>query len=95
MLPKKVIPKKIFAVGHTSHRQGDKMASALPADSRENLQLSQRNDGPEPTTIATHEKPQYKQTRKRICITADKNIRLLIKENVFLDLFVMVFEEHN
>ena len=29
-----------------------KIASAVPADSSENLQLSQRNDGPEPATIA-------------------------------------------
>ena len=38
----------------TSHRQGHKMASAvsMPADSRENLQLSRRNDGPEPATVA-------------------------------------------
>ena len=36
-----------------------------------------------------------KRTRERICIIADKNKRLLIKENVFLDLFAMVFEEHN
>ena len=28
------------------------MASAMPADSSENLQLSQRNDGPEPAKIA-------------------------------------------
>ena len=28
------------------------MASAVPADSSENLQLSQRNDEPEPATIA-------------------------------------------
>ena len=28
-------------------------------------------------------------------IIANKNKRLLIKENVFLDLFAMVFEEHN
>ena len=33
---------------NTSHRQGYKMASALPADSSETLQLSQRNDEPEP-----------------------------------------------
>ena len=37
---------------NTSHRQGYKIASAVPADSSENLQLSQRNDGPEPATIA-------------------------------------------
>ena len=38
----------------TSHMQGHKMASAvsMPADSRENLQLSRRNDGPEPATVA-------------------------------------------
>ena len=36
---------------YTSHRQGYKMASAMP-DSSENLQLSQRNGGPEPVTIA-------------------------------------------
>ena len=36
---------------NTSHRQGYKKASAMPADSSENLQLSQRNDGPEPATI--------------------------------------------
>ena len=29
-----------------------KIASAMPADSSKNLQLSQRNDGPEPATIA-------------------------------------------
>ena len=28
-------------------------------------------------------------------IVANKNKRLLIKENIFLDLFLMVFEEHN
>ena len=36
---------------NTSYRQGYKMASAMPADTSENLQLSQRNDGPEPATI--------------------------------------------
>ena len=36
----------------TSHRQGHNMASAMPADSSENLQPSQRNDGPEPARIA-------------------------------------------
>ena len=36
---------------NTSHRQGYKKASDMPADSSENLQLSQRNDGPEPATI--------------------------------------------
>ena len=38
---------------NTSHRQGYKIASAVPADSSENVQLSQRNDGPEPATIAS------------------------------------------
>ena len=28
-------------------------------------------------------------------IVANKSKRLLVKENVFLDLFAMVFEEHN
>ena len=56
----------------------------MPADSSKNLQLSQTNDGPEPATIA---RPLY--------IIANKNKRLLIKENVFLDLFAMVFEEHS
>ena len=37
---------------NTSHRQGYKKASAVLADSSENLQLSQRNDGQEPATIA-------------------------------------------
>ena len=48
---------------NTSHRQGHKMASALPADSRENLQLSQRNDGPEPATTAR--KRSYSQQKER------------------------------
>ena len=70
---------------NTSHRQGYKMASAMLADSSENLQLSQRNDGPEQATIA----------RDRYNIIANKNKRLPIKENLFLDLFNMVFEEYN
>ena len=37
---------------NTSHRQGYKIVSAVPVDSSENLQLSQRHDGPEPATIA-------------------------------------------
>ena len=57
------------------------MASAMPADSSENLQLSQRNDGPE-------------QARP-LNIIANKNKRLPIKENVLLDLFAKVFEEFN
>ena len=35
------------------------------------------------------------RTRERICIIANKNKRLLIKENVFLNLFAMIFEELN
>ena len=61
------------------------MASAVPADSSENLQLSQRNDGPEQAPIA----------RDRYNIIANKNKRLPSKENLFLDLFNMVFEEYN
>lgn len=60
------------------------MASALPADSSENLELSQRNDGPEPAIIA----------RDRSLQSTKGKYRLLIKENAFLDLFAMVFEEH-
>ena len=33
--------------------------------------------------------------QRPLYITGTKNKRLLIKENVFLDLFAMVFEEHN
>ena len=33
--------------------------------------------------------------QKPLYITAIKNKRLLIKENAFLDLFAMVFEEDN
>ena len=61
------------------------MASAIPADSSENLQLSQRNDGPEPATIARDRSIQSRKVKDR----------LLIKENVLLDLFATVFEEHN
>ena len=53
--------------------------------SSENLQLSQRNYGPEQAPIA----------RDRYNIIASKNKRLPIKENLFLDLFTMVFEEFN
>ena len=42
----------------TSHRQRYKIASAVPADSSENLLLSQRNDGPEAATIARDRSPQ-------------------------------------
>ena len=57
---------------------------AMPADSSENLQLAHRNDG--------QNQPQLPETDD---IIANKNKRFLIKENVFLDLFAMVFEEHN
>ena len=67
---------------NTSYRQGYKMVSAMPADSSETLQLCQRNDGPEPAT--NFQKPLY--------IIANKNKGRLIKENIFLDLFAMVFE---
>ena len=35
---------------NTSHRQGYKLVSAMPADSSENVQFSLRNDGLEPAT---------------------------------------------
>ena len=70
---------------NNSHRQGYKMASAMPADSIENLQLSKRNDGAEPATIA----------RDRSLQSTKGKYRLLIKENVFLDSYTMVFEEQN
>ena len=38
---------------NTSHREGYKMASAMPADSSENLQLSQRNDQNQPQLSET------------------------------------------
>ena len=38
--------------------------------------------------------PQLTEPRP-LYIIANKNKRLLIKENVVLDLFAMVFEEHN
>ena len=37
---------------NTSHRQRYKIVSAMPADSSETLQLSQRNDWPEAASIA-------------------------------------------
>ena len=67
----------------TSHRQGLKLASAMPVDSSETLQLSQRNDGPEPATIAGNSSLQ----------AAKGKYRLLIKKKVFLDLFSMFCEE--
>ena len=57
----------------------------MPADSIENLQLSKRNDGAEPATIA----------RNRSLQSTKGKYRLLIKENVFLDSYTMVFEEQN
>ena len=68
------------------------MASAMPVDSSENLQLSQRNDGPEPATIA---RDPYQEPILPLYIIANKKKRLLIEENVFLDLFAIVFEEYN
>ena len=38
--------------------------------------------------------PNQKDQRP-LYIVANKSKRLLVKENVFLDLFAMVFEEHN
>ena len=38
--------------------------------------------------------PQLPEPRP-LYIIANKNKRLLIKENLFLDLFAMDFEEHN
>ena len=52
---------------------GPNTSSAIPADSSENLQLAQRNNGPEPTTIA----------RDRSLQSTKGKHRLLIKENVF------------
>ena len=47
--------------------------------------LSQTNEGPESTTIA----------RDRSLQSTKEKYRLLIKEQVFLELFVMGFEEPN
>ena len=69
---------------NTSHRQGHKMASAMPADSSQNLQLSRRNDG----ARTSH------NCQRSLHIIANENKRLLIKENIFLDLSAMVFEDH-
>ena len=55
----------------TSHREGYNMASA---DSSENLQPSQRNDGPEPATIARDRSLQTtrgKYSRRGTCDTTD------------------------
>ena len=61
------------------------MASAMPADSSKNVHLSQRTDGSEPATLA----------RGRSLQSTKGNFRLLIKENVFLDVFAMVFDERS
>ena len=45
-------PMANYVGPNTSHWQGYKMASAMPADSSENLQLSHRNKGPELGTTA-------------------------------------------
>ena len=44
----------------------------------------------EMTSARTSHKDQ-----RPLYIVANKSKRLLVKENVFLDLFAMVFEEHN
>ena len=53
----------------TSHRQGYNMASAMPADSSENLQSSQKNVGSEPATIARDRSLQTrgKYSRRGTC----------------------------
>ena len=56
----------------------------MPADSSQNLQLSRRNDG----ARTSH------NCQRSLHIIANENKRLLIKENVFLDLSAMVFEDH-
>ena len=61
----------------TSHRQGLKLASAMPVDSSETLQLSQRNDWPEPATIARNSSLQ----------SAKGKYRLLIKKRYFWTYF--------
>ena len=60
------------------------IGKAMPANSSENVQLLQRNDGPEPATIARHHSLQ----------STKEKYRLLIKENVFSDLLIVAFEEH-
>ena len=72
---------------NTSHRQGYKMASALPADSSEKLIAlsSHRNDGLE-TAIAT---------RDRSLQLTKGNHRLLLKKKCIFGLICHGFEEHN
>ena len=57
------------------------MASDMPADSSENLQPSQRNDGPEPATTVSY--------RQQGGSTVGE------EDNVYLDVFAMFFKEHN
>ena len=82
------------------------MASAMPAGSSENLQLSQRNGGPESATITRDlslQSTKGKYSRRATCYMTKvplhdrinqfpnhENKRLLIKENQ--DLFAMVLE---
>ena len=65
-----------------SNRQGYKIASAVPADSSENLQLSQRNDGPEPATIARDHSLQSTKGKYSRIGTSDTT-KVLIRINQF------------
>ena len=77
---------EVVPIPFIGNRQSYKMASAMPAHSNEKVQLSQRTcDRPEPATIA---RDRSLQSTKGKC-------GLLIKENVFLNLFAANFEEHN
>ena len=60
------------------------MASVMPVDSSENLQL-----------LEIWRAKTSHNCQRLLYIVAKKNKRLLINENVFLDLFAVVFEEHN
>ena len=60
------------------------MALAMPVDSSENLQLLEK----------WRAKTSH-NCQRSLYIIANKNKRLLINENVFLDLLAMVFEEHD
>ena len=51
---------------NTSHGQGNTMASVMPADLRENLQFSQRNDCPELATIARDSSLQSTKGKYRL-----------------------------
>ena len=57
----------------------------MPTDSSKNLQLPERNDAPELATIA----------RDHSQLSTKGKYRLLIKDNIFLDLFALVFEDCN